>query len=54
MSWNAALSRQDWVTRWVTSRALALFGPATIWMAVFADLGATLLVMANGLRLMRA
>ena len=32
---------------------LALFGGATMWMAVFADLGATLLVVANGLRLLR-
>ena len=32
---------------------LALFGSATMWMAVFADLGATLLVVANGLRLLR-
>ena len=32
---------------------LALFGNATMWMAVFADLGATLLVVANGLRLLR-
>ena len=31
--------------------ALALFGAATMWMAVFADMGATLLVVANGLRL---
>ena len=33
---------------------LALFGTATMWMAVFADMGATLLVVANGLRLIRA
>ena len=33
---------------------LALLGTATMWMAVFADMGATLLVVANGLRLMRA
>ena len=33
---------------------LALFGSATMWMAVFADLGATLLVVLNGLRLLRA
>ena len=32
---------------------LALFGSATMWMAVFGDLGATLLVVANGLRLLR-
>jgi len=34
--------------------ALTLFGSATMWMAVFADMGATLLVVANGLRLVRA
>ncbi len=33
--------------------ALAVFGSATMWMAVFADMGASLLVVANGLRLMR-
>jgi Cd2+/Zn2+-exporting ATPase len=32
---------------------LALVGSATMWMAVFADMGATLLVVANGLRLLR-
>jgi len=32
---------------------LAVFGSATMWMAVFADMGASLLVVANGLRLMR-
>ncbi|MBV6456910.1 MAG: Cadmium-transporting ATPase [Fimbriimonadaceae bacterium] len=30
---------------------LAFFGIATLWMAVFADMGASLLVVANGLRL---
>ena len=34
--------------------ALAVFGSATMWMAVFADMGASLLVVANGLRLLRA
>lgn len=33
--------------------ALAIAGSATMWMAVFADVGATLLVVANGLRLLR-
>lgn len=33
--------------------ALALFGNATMWMAVFADMGASLLVVANGLRMLR-
>ena len=32
---------------------LALFGVATLWMAVFADMGASLVVAANGLRLLR-
>lgn len=33
---------------------LAFTGHATLWMAVFADLGASLLVVANGLRLLRS
>lgn len=32
---------------------LALMGEATLWMAVFADLGASLLVVFNGMRLLR-
>ncbi|MBA2964671.1 heavy metal translocating P-type ATPase [Ramlibacter sp. MAH-25] len=32
---------------------LAIFGSASMWMAVFADMGASLLVVANGLRLLR-
>ncbi len=32
---------------------LAVFGSATMWMAVFADMGASLLVVANGLRTLR-
>ena len=32
---------------------LAVFDHATMWMAVFADMGASLLVVANGLRLLR-
>ena len=31
---------------------LAVFGTATMWMAEFADMGASLLVVANGLRLL--
>lgn len=31
----------------------ALFGDATMWMAVFADMGASLIVVVNGLRLLR-
>jgi Cd2+/Zn2+-exporting ATPase len=34
--------------------ALAIFDDATMWMAVFADMGASLLVVGNGLRLLRA
>ena len=33
--------------------ALTLAGTGTMWMAVFADVGASLLVVANGLRLVR-
>ncbi|MDE2433401.1 MAG: heavy metal translocating P-type ATPase [Burkholderiales bacterium] len=33
---------------------LAVFGHASMWMAVFADMGASLLVVANGLRLLQA
>ena len=33
--------------------ALAVVGAATLWMAVFADMGASLLVTFNGLRLLR-
>jgi Cd2+/Zn2+-exporting ATPase len=32
--------------------ALAFSGHATLWMAIFADMGASLLVVANGLRLL--
>ena len=32
---------------------LAFTDQATLWMAVFADLGASLLVVANGMRLLR-
>jgi Zn2+/Cd2+-exporting ATPase len=32
---------------------LAVFGDASMWMAVFADMGASLIVVANGLRLLR-
>ncbi|ADL54899.1 cadmium-translocating P-type ATPase [Gallionella capsiferriformans ES-2] len=33
--------------------ALALAGKATLWMAVFADMGASLIVIFNGMRLLR-
>lgn len=32
---------------------LALGGQATLWMAVFADMGASLIVVFNGMRLLR-
>lgn len=32
---------------------LAVLGNATMWMAVFADMGASLIVVANGMRLLR-
>jgi Cd2+/Zn2+-exporting ATPase len=32
---------------------LAVFGNASMWMAVFADMGASLIVVANGLRMLR-
>ena len=32
---------------------LTLVGSGTMWMAVFADVGASLLVVGNGLRLLR-
>ena len=34
--------------------ALALIGRATLWMAVFADMGTSLIVTLNGMRLLRA
>jgi Cd2+/Zn2+-exporting ATPase len=33
--------------------ALAVAGLSTLWMAVLADTGASVLVVANGLRLLR-
>jgi Cd2+/Zn2+-exporting ATPase len=37
-----------------TFLVLAIAGVATLWMAVLADMGASMLVIANGLRLLRA
>lgn len=34
--------------------ALALPGLATLWMAIFADVGASLIVILNGIRLLRS
>ena len=33
---------------------MVIFGSATMWMAVFADMGTSLLVVANGLRLLKS
>ena len=33
--------------------ALLVLGQATLWLAVFADMGASILVTINGMRLMR-
>ena len=38
---------------WLTALVLAVFGNASMWMAVFADMGASLLVVLNGLRLLK-
>jgi len=58
------LSRKTWVVLWqnitlalgikAVFLVMALAGSATMWLAVFADMGASLLVVANGLRLLRA
>ena len=42
----------EWSARHVFL-VLALTGTATLWMAVFADMGASLLVVFNGLRLLK-
>ena len=58
------LSRQTHAVLWqnialalgikVVFLGLAVFGNATMWMAVFADMGASLLVVFNGLRLLKS
>jgi Zn2+/Cd2+-exporting ATPase len=58
------LSRQTHFVLWqnivlalglkVVFLAMAILGSATMWMAVFADMGASLLVVLNGLRLMKS
>ena len=57
------LSRKAYAVLWqnitlalgikVVFLVLAVFGQASMWMAVFADMGASLLVVANGLRILR-
>jgi Cd2+/Zn2+-exporting ATPase len=49
--------RQNVVFSIVTKAAvlvMAVFGYAPLWLAVFADMGVSLIVTANGLRLLRA
>ena len=41
------------LTATVVFLVLTMMGLGTMWMAVFADVGASLLVVANGLRLLR-
>jgi len=58
-----ALSRRTYAVLWqnialalgikAAFLLMALFDDATMWMAVFADMGASLLVTFNGLRLLR-
>ena len=58
------LSRRTWAVLWqnivlalgikAVFLVLTLLGTATMWQAVFADMGTSLLVIANGLRLLRA
>jgi Zn2+/Cd2+-exporting ATPase len=57
------LSRRTWAVLWQNIvlalgikgafLVLTLLGSATMWQAVFADMGTSLLVIANGLRLLR-
>ena len=57
------LSRRTWAVLWQNIALalgikgafllLTLLGSATMWQAVFADMGTSLLVIANGLRLLR-
>lgn len=54
--WTQAVVRQNIVFSLVVkaiAAVLALSGFLTLWMAVLADVGATLIVVANGLRLLR-
>jgi Cd2+/Zn2+-exporting ATPase len=53
---SASVLRQNIVLALAIKAAffgLAIAGLATLWMAVFADVGASLLVIANGMRLLR-
>jgi Zn2+/Cd2+-exporting ATPase len=58
------LSRRTWTVLWQNITlalgikgaflVLTLLGEASMWQAVFADMGTSLLVIANGLRLLQA
>ena len=55
--WTRVVVRQNIMFSLVVkaiAAVLAVAGMLTLWMAVLADVGATLLVVANGLRLLRA
>ncbi len=55
--WTQAVVRQNIVFSLVVkavAAVLALSGFLTLWMAVLADVGATLIVVANGLRLLKS
>ena len=55
--WTRAIVRQNIGFSLGTkaiAAVLALFGLVTLWMAVLVDVGATLLVVANGLRILRS
>jgi Cd2+/Zn2+-exporting ATPase len=49
IGWNVALS----LGMKLIFMALALIGGATLWMAVFADVGMALIVTLNGMRPLR-
>ena len=50
--WPPALQARQAIVQ-LQDPVLAVSGNASMWMAVFADMGACLLVVANGLRLLR-
>ena len=55
--WTRAIVRQNIgfsLGTKAVAAVLALFGFVTLWMAVLVDVGATLLVVANGLRILRS
>ena len=50
---TASASKYGDLRRRLVFLLLAIFDDASMWMAVFADMGASLLVVFNGLRLLR-